>query len=75
MRPLVLVIALFLVLPASSALGKPPTVTLDTLGAGPVAGTIAAAATAGDAGSVDRVEFSVRGALCQPEGSSKPAAC
>jgi hypothetical protein len=68
------VIALFLVLPASSALGKPLTVTLDTPGAGPVAGTIAVAATAGD-DSVDRVEFRVRGALCQPEGSSKPAAC
>lgn len=72
MRPLVLVIALFLVLPASSALGKPLTVTLDTPGAGPVAGTIAVAAIAGDDGSV---EFSVRGALCQPDGSSKPAAC
>jgi hypothetical protein len=73
-RSLVLAIALFLVLPASSALAKPPTVTLDKPGAGPVARTIAVAATADDDVSIDRVEFSVRGVtfvdFTEPYGSN-----
>jgi hypothetical protein len=54
-------VLLLLLLPVSSASAQSPSVTLDKPGAGPVGRTIPVSATV--TGSVDRVEFSVRGVV------------